>query len=371
MKRENSTKIFDLFIKNTAHKAYHKIALLMCLVLSLTCLFTGCGNTTTDNASNTVIMTIQETDVTMTDAYLFLIQYLINNHSDPATFADEATKQAVLNQVIDELQLETVEYLITQSSGTVVSGNGIENAAATADSYYAFCGGEDFFSSYGIDYADVCKLFEKQAYINQLQTDSISDLSTEYHTQLEEQYKDAKIDKIYYASFPMVQYDDEGNPVLNDYNEYQLLSEDEIATASANASAFLARAQAGESMEDLVSEYGIELNSASDYYYEGTGEHVFDEAVSDLEDSEFSDVINTSVGYTIVRMDKHDDVDYKNYIINFAAKQQASNSFPNMQEYWKSAAGLSNVEVNTTAVYAIDVQKLASDMVNRGVYTLN
>ena len=73
--------------------------------------------------------------------------------------------------------------------------------------------GEDFLDKYGIDYDCIKELFNRQAYISALKDKAISDTQATYKEQYTKEYGDLNFHSLYYALFPSIQYDAEGNPV--------------------------------------------------------------------------------------------------------------------------------------------------------------
>ncbi len=359
------------------------MTLLLCVSLLGTCLLTGCGKTDgteavesesegtekkTDGSNQSVILSIEDYDITMTDYYLYLIQYCFNNKSAAASVDENMTK-TIQDATLKQLELETVEYLLAQKTeGLEVADSDMEKAQTMADSFYSHFG-EEFFKNYGIEKQDVINLFERQTYINALCNKSISDLTADYKTQYADQYGDLKFHSVYYALFPSIQYDADGNAVQDADGKNVALTEDEMTSQKALAQEFQAKAAAGEkTMEELVDEYNIAYCSGIERNYDGAYEQSLNDVVSAMAEGDISDVITTEAGYMIVRMDKLDDQEYKAYAIDYMAAQNAEKLLPTMQENWVSQSGISQLTPKAGTVETVDIKGLCEEMESKSLY---
>lgn len=353
------------------------------LLLSVS-LFTGCdaskGSVSGNQSGGIVsadiwegeVMKIGEYSVTMQDMYLYLIQYIYNNSMSPADL-NEANQATVINQTINQMKLELVEYQLAIETGIALTEEDLATVERTTD---LFCNtfGEEFLNSYGIDRECVHGLFERQLYISGITNKAIEDLAADYVSQLEQDYADIQFHSVYYALFPSIQYDAVGQVVLDASGNAIPLTEAEMEQQLALAEEFRERAVEGmaagdadASMEALVEEYNIGFCSGIERNYNGAYVAELNEVIDGLETGEISDVVKTDAGYMIVRMDDPDDTEYKEYVIQYASYQSASQLLPTMQDSWMTQSGVISVQPSSEALATIDLLGLCTVMNEQGL----
>lgn len=357
--------------------AVRRFAGVLCMTLLCANLLTGCdtagsvsgnqsGNAVSGNVWSGEVMKIGEYSVQIQDVYLYLIQYFFNNGTSPAELSEEA-QAALISQTIAQMKLELVEYQVALKSDVTLTEEDYTLIESTTDLFYNTFG-EEFLSTYGIDRECVRGLFERQLYISGITNKAVADLTTEYQSQFEQEYADMKFHSVYYALFPLIQYDQDGQIVQDASGNAIPLSETEAEQQLALAEEFQRRA-AGDagSMEALVEEYGIGYCSGVERNYNGAYVEQLNEVIADLETGEVSGVVTTDAGYMIVRMDNPDDTDYKEYMINYLAYQSAGNLLPTMQESWMTQSGAIAVQPDSGAMASIDLVGLCTAMNEQGL----
>lgn len=350
-----------------------KLAIVLAIQMMLLSILSGCGkdssesNAKIDAAKDQVVMTIEDFDATQQLYNLYVIQYMYSNKTEPLSLDEDGVTE-LQDSVIQEMKSEIVQYLLaTMTDGVEVTDAALATSKASADSMYDYFG-EKFLAEYGIDYDCIKDLFERQAYISALKDKAISDMQKTYTDQYTEQYGDLDFHALYYALFPSIQYDGDGNPVKDEDDNYVALTDEEMQEQLAKATELMNRAKAGEKMEDLVEEYGITASSGEEKNYEGAYTDELNNVVSSLSENDISDVVKTDAGYMVVRMDKENDQEYKEYVIESAARQTADNAFPSMQSNWLTAAGADKIEANQDVINELDVVELGKAMQKKGFY---
>ncbi|HOO78890.1 MAG TPA: peptidyl-prolyl cis-trans isomerase [Lachnospiraceae bacterium] len=337
----------------------------LCVQMTFSLLLTGCGSkydqviSVTDAAASQV-MVIGDYTVTLSDVYLYLIQY-IYNYSLTSADLQTTDSASIMNTVIAEMKLEYVEYQLAKQSGITMTEEQINQSYASAEAFTEFFG-EDFLNSYGVAKSDVQALFDRQMYITAITEKATQDMTNDYLAQYEEEYADLKFTSVYYALFPSIQYDENGEPITDASGNHVTLTDAELAEQLAKANELKDRAIAGESMEDLVQEYAIEYCSGVEKNYVGAYSAELNELIATLEVGQISDVIETPAGYMVVRMDNKDDQEYRDYMIQSLAYQSAGSLLPTMQENWMNASGVVNVFPDDTVLASIDLTKLCDVM---------
>ncbi len=343
------------------------VAVVLCMQLLLACVLTGCSGekVSVEEGKSTVVLSIEDYDVTLSETYLYLIQYCYNNSLDAADVT-EIAEAGIIDTTMKQLKLEVVEYLLAVETGIEPSEEKMAEAKVSAENFYNYFGA-DFLGTYGIDQACVEDLFVRQAYINTMTDKAVSDLSEEYLAQFEKDYADLKFHTVYYALFPSVEYDAEGNAMKDDAGNAVPLSEDVMKEQLAKAEELRSRALAGESMEDLVTEYGIAHCSGIERNYEGAYAGELNTVVAGLATGDISEVVKTDAGYMVVRMDNPDDLEYKDYMIRYLAYQNANQLLPTMQESWMTQSGAGNIMPDQTVLEQVDVAAICKDMTRRNL----
>lgn len=356
----------------------NKIVKAIVAIMCVSTLLSACGTTTVsdNNISGTpvatvnsqvdmdaVVMTVVDMDVTTKDIYLYLIQYIYN-----AGLKDGADTSEILKSVIAEVTVEYVEYQVAKVTDELnISDNDFELAKNSAATFYQFFGA-DFLGQYGITEEDVMDLFERQAYINSLTSKALNDLQNDYIKQFTEDYADQTFHSVYYALFPSIKYGPDGQPMRNEDGSYVKLDGTELDSQKLLAEEFCEKAKNGENtMEELVTEYGIESYSDTERNVKGAYSAELNDLIESLAEGDISDVVETDAGYMIVRMDVVDDKDYKEFVINYAALQNANNMLPKLQENWMTASGATGEVSNEEEIRKIDIASLIRDMNQRGL----
>ena len=368
---------------------FNKVSGIVSLTLVCGMLLTACntadGQNVSDNQSGNVttasvnqeiastqLMTIEDYTIYMPDFYLYLIQYIYNN-GVRADQLDDMTKSSIINSAINQMKLETVEYLLALQSDITLTEEQEQMITETSSRFYNTFGAE-FLATYGIDEECVYRLFERQLYISGITNKAMQDMTADYLEQYREEYADLQFHSVYYALFPSIQYDEEGNIVKDDDGNAIPLTEEEMEEQMALAEEFHQRAVEGQAsgdaaatMEMLVAEYGIGYCSGTERNYTGAYVQELNDVISGLKEGDISDVVTTDAGYMIVRMDNTNDEDYKEYMINFLAQQSANNLLPNMQNTWVTQSGAASIQPDSTALASIDLTTLCTSMNEKGL----
>lgn len=342
------------------------------LIMTMLFCLAGCGDASqgisVEEAKGTVIMSLgDDYDVSMSEFYLYLIQYLSMQQMDPESMSD-ADCSSVIDTVLQQMRLELVEYLLAQNTEGVEAKQEDLDSIETDTANYMERFGKEFLAEYGIDEECVKQLFTEQVYILALTDKAVEDMKKDYYEQYLQEYSEKTFHSISYALFPSIRYDEEGKPQTDDEGEYISLSEDEMKEQHAKAEEFHKRALDGESLEDLIEEYGISASSGKEHNYKGAYSEEMNQAIDNLKTGDISDVVETEAGYMIARMDNPNDTDYRDYVAQYAASDTANNMLPQMQQNWLIASGYDKAEADMEQLAKIDIKELCRRMKEQGVY---
>ncbi len=365
-------------------KFVRKTSGVLCVLLLSMSLMTGCdasqgsvsgnqgGGIVSANIWDGEVMKIGEYSVTMQDMYLYLIQYIYDNSTSPAEL-NEASQATIINQTINQMKLELVEYQLAIQTGITLTEEELATVERTTD---LFCNtfGEEFLNSYGIDRECVYGLFERQLYISGITNKAVDDLAADYISEFEQEYADMKFHSVYYALFPSLKYDADGQIVLDASGNAVSLTETEMEQQLALAEEFQGRAVEGmaagdadATMEALVEEYNIGFCSGIERNYDGAYIAELNEVIDGLGTGEIPDVVKTDAGYMIVRMDNPDDTEYKEYLIQYLSYQSAGKLLSTMQDTWMTQSGVIPVQPSSEALAALDLIGLCTVMNEQGL----
>lgn len=366
-------------MKNKTYKMIGKRILGIVLATQLIALtaLTGCGNAqdnntseapkATEEAKSSVVMTVNDFEVTQQIFNLYVMQYLYVTKTNTSNLSLDGIK-AIQSAAIEQIKLEVVEYLLAKiTDGIEVKDEDLEEAKSKADSLYEFYG-EEFLSQYGIDYDCVKDLYERQVYISALKDKALADMTQTYTETYTEKYKDMKYHSVYFAFFPTIQYDEDGKAVEDEEGNTVAVTDDEKEEQLTKANELCDRAKAGETLEDLVKEYKIEDYSGIERDYEGAYSEELNAVLSKLAEGDISDVVTTDAGYMVVRMDNTDDKEYKEYMIDSIAGQLAEDSYTSMQTNWLTAAGADKVVADQSVMDQLDIIALGQLMHSKCMY---
>lgn len=347
-------------------KFVKKIALLLAMQILVMTIFAGCGNQviSTKEATSMVVTTIDGTDITLDQLYLYVIQYIFSNNIQVENL-DEVSAKAIVDSAVDEMKLEFVEYKLALAMELTLSENAVKSIKEKADNFYQYFG-KDFLSSYGVEYKCVSDMFEREAYITALLDRTVSDLTADYVKQYEEDMKDLKFHHVTYALFPSVKYGEDGKPVINADGNYVLLSDSELEEQRIKAEEVARRAKAGETLETLENEFGIVAYSGEERNYNGAYAEELNAVLENMANGDISDAVKVEAGYMVIRMNNNDDKDYKDFAISYSANQSANQAVPAFQQTWIQSSGVTNVTANTEVTGKIDVMSLCKEMNEKG-----
>ncbi len=371
-------------MKYGKHTWSKKITILVLVSAMFLLTLTGCNNSesgkggelaligeqivTPEEAKKTTVFTVQDDKLTLDTMYLYYIQYIFNEKLT-AEAATEAKISEINSAVVSQMMMESVEYqLAMQMDEIEVTEEMLAESKKSAENFYNFFG-KDLLAHYGVDKESVEALFEKQTYVTQVTNKAIDDLAADRLKEIEEDYKDTNFHSITYALFPSVVYSEDGAVTKNEDGSNVMMSEEQMKEQLAKAQELQKRAAAGEkTMEELIEEYGITFCSGVERNYEGAYEDNLNKVVKELEEGQISDVIETTAGYMVARMDKKNDEEYKEYMINYAAKRTAQDLVPKMQEKWAEQADLNSVKVDENIVNEIAVKEICTELEAGGYY---
>ena len=325
-----------------------------------------------DEAKSSKVLTIENTDITVQDIYIYALEYFFSNNVDPTTI-DETKYQEIIDKIIEEIKVEVVQAELAKvTDGIEITEEQKETIDVTATQFYNYFGAE-FMAKYGIDYDCAYALFERQMYIDLLRAKSMNDMKEDYLEEYSTKYENLDFFSLYYVLFPSIKYEN-GQPVTADDGSYVTLSEEELEEQLDLAKELQKKAidnqkdgDVSGDMENLAKEYGVDYASDIERGYTGAYSEELNAVIEELEDGDISDVIETEAGYMIVRMDNKNDEDFKAYSIDAMAARSAETLFPTLQSNWLKGSGVESVEVANDLLEGLKLKELCQEMKDKGL----
>ncbi|MBO5468762.1 MAG: peptidyl-prolyl cis-trans isomerase [Lachnospiraceae bacterium] len=352
------------------------------VVLALSLVFTcvACGDTKSSNknskkskssaevsvedAKNTEVLKIGDEKITLDYMYLYVIQFIYTYSATEDTIA--SNMDSYKSQIISQLRTDEIKYIYAKNNGIELTDDEKKEMDDVVDRYYKTFP-EKFLEQYGISRDTVESLFFKQRYISKLNDETQKKLEEQYQKEAAEELKDKTFFDLYYMLFPTVEYKD-GSPVTDSDGNYTQLSDEKKQKQAKDAEEAKKRLEAGEDIQDLEKEYGIEECSEELRSYFGAYSEDLNNLIKDLQNGDVSETYESDLGYMVVKMVNNNDEDYKQYYIETAAGQKASNQMTVEENNW-----LASVEVDEEKDMIgdtwnnLDISKIAAAMDKEGI----
>lgn len=331
------------------------------------------GNTDTFVIDGTAeVMNVSGNSVCVSDYYLYLIQYIYNYGIKPEQM-DELTVNRIMTAASSDLKTEFIQNNMALAEGLSASDEYAETIESMITAFYGTFG-EEFLNSYGIDETRVRDMIERQLNGYLLTNKATEDLVVEFKEEYEEMYSEYQFHRMYYALFPTVQYDSDGQMMVDESGNIISLPEEETEKQLVLAEEFRMRALEGletgdadATMEALAEEYNIADYSGVQRNVNGSYSDELNQLVEGLSDGEISEVISTDVGYMIVRMDESNDTEFMDQMLTDFANQSAADYIQVEQQRWLVEAGADAIQPDMDIVAGIDVYGLCNEMNERGI----
>ncbi len=336
-------------------KIKKSVALLMAGALMLGSL-AGCGSSGTgsntnysaEEASTLLVMNIGDYEIYMDEMMIYVLQmiYVDGYTSDALAEDQEDAKEEALSLIREN----KIIYDVACHNDVELDDNSISVVETSVESFMERFA--DIVDDYGITEDVVRQVMTEQATVSKFENDIQNEMGQTINDDIAAGMENYSFHSAYYMVFPTVEVNDDNEPMTDDDGEYVYLSDEDKADVLANVIEAVTRLRSGEDYEAIAEEYGI-----TDYCSERTGyvgyseddgifgcytDSTYNEALYGLSAGDCSDIIETSVGYTVTYMITADDEDLKaNYIYSIAS-DYLDDEFETLTTTW-----LSTIEVDT------------------------
>lgn len=349
------------------------ISVVLVLGMILSC--AGCGDSSgsqnslnskisAEDAKNTEVLKIGEETIMLDYIYLYTIQFIYTYGVDEETLAADMDNYKA--QILSQLRTDEIQYQYAKNNGIELTEDEKAEMDDVVERYYKTFP-EEFLEQYGISKELVTELFYKQRYISKLTDETTKTLQEQYKKEAEKELEDTEFFDLYYLLFPTVEYKD-GSPVTDEDGKYISLSDEEKAKQKELVEKAKERLESGEDAESLAEEYEIEDYSEELRSYKGAYAEDLENLIKDLQSDDVSEVYEDDLGYMVVKMINSNDEEYKEYYIETAATEKASEQLSTEKASW-----LKFVEVDEENDMIgdtwknLDVSKIAKAMEKEGI----
>lgn len=326
--------------------SYKKKGLVLLLVGAMMLSVVGCDDKNNDDntskssestnynpgdAATTKVVKIGEETVYLDEMNLYCLNYAYSYgitpemvesaYSDSMTY-DEYFKQ----QVIGKLRETKIEYIVAKSQNIELTDEQLETVETAVTNMQASMD-KEIFELLGITEDTIRRVYTEQMYVTALE-------SSVEPEQAPENLDELQFNHIYYLTFPTVEVSATGAAKKDDDGNYISVSDEEKEEALANAEEAKKKLEDGSEPADVAAEYNISSYSDENRGAIGSYSDNINEAIAELKDGEISDVIETSLGYSIIKVITANDEEFAEYYRDYYASQTQDSALSAQKQEW-------------------------------------
>ena len=155
----------------------------------------------------------------------------------------------------------------------------------------------------------------------------------------------------------------------DDNDNYIYVSDDKKKEAKANAEAALKELKAGSGYEDVADKYGVKEYSSEQTGFDGAySDENMNKKMASLKNNECLDVVDDTLGYSVIQMINCDDTSYKESYINYYTSDTLSSQYEKLQNTWLATIPVDQEnDLEGTVWKDYDFKKLVQNLENAGV----
>lgn len=284
------------------------------------------------NSSTTKAMVVGDYDINMDEMIMYSMQtaYMSDTKSESLTDVSVNTNKKT---VLSLIRTNKIIYNVAVQNGCTLEDKDIDYVNNYIDGFKSRFPAE-FLDEYGIGDDIITKVFTEQAMVSKYENDIKNDIGTNVQAGLEEELKDTKFHTLYYMLFPTVEIED-GNPTMDDNNNYIYVSDDEKEKVLERANEATERIKNGESYEDIAKEYEVtEYSGERAGYADAYTDKDVAKAISELKDGECMEPYEDTLGYAVVVMIDSDNPELKESYISNYTSNSVSTQFDELEQKW-------------------------------------
>ncbi|MBR1598752.1 MAG: hypothetical protein IJ661_07580 [Lachnospiraceae bacterium] len=249
-----------------------------------------------------------------------------------ADSADEYYKNEIAKMIMDY----KVECLIAKKQGISLSKDEEDAARKDATRYLSIINAR-VLNEIGVTRDRVIDIYEQRSLANKL----LEETKKEIH--VEDEDIDKRFASVYIMLFPKVETTDDGDYVREEDGETPImLSDEEINKQKENAySAYKELTEEGADIEELARKYNIEAFSGMEYNLVDSFADPFLDYIKKLKEGEYSEVIEESSFYGIVKMVSENNEEISNQIMKQYNEDMVKEELEKRLDGWYEELGIS------------------------------
>ena len=354
-------------------------ALCVCMMLGVA----GCGDSdngkkventeieqvyTADEAKDTKALVIGDYDINLDELTLYAMQEITMYGVTSDSLVDDKTIDQNKEYALSLLRQNKILYNVAINNDASLDDSDMEYINTTIDAFKKKVG-QKILDAYGISDEIINKVFEEQGLVSKFQNDIKNDMGQKIQNDLEDKYKDTKFYTYYYMLFPTVEVDDSGNPKKDDNDNYIYVSDDKKKEAKANAEAALKELKSGSGYEDVADKYGVKKYSSEQTGFDGAySDDDMNKKMASLKNNECLDVVDDTLGYSVIQMINCDDTSYKESYISYYTSDTLSSQNEKLQNTWLATIPVDQEnDLEGTIWKDYDFKKLVENLEKAGV----
>ena len=258
---------------------------------------------TEEFASATTALKVGDADISVAEAVINLI---INYKSFGITPDNMLTDgKSATELALSNIREYNIMYQKAVEEGYTATPGDVESINKVTDSFMTQY--DSILKTYGITRENVHDVFNKQLIYNNYTNDKRVDLGKRMYEGYLEALKDKRFVEMYQITFPLVEVDSEGNIKTDDAGNASTLSDADKADVKANAEKALTDLESGKKHEDVAKDYKVEAYSDVLNGYIGGFSDEINSAIENLENDEYTDILETDNAYIILYMTNNND----------------------------------------------------------------
>lgn len=293
-----------------------KIVCLLCTLILCLSMLSGCG-AGDEKTNKKVVMTVGEYEINHDELMLYcILELLSGTMTYQDVVADEAKyKQQVLDSLVktkmlnDAATLEKLEF----------NKNDEETRDRLIDNFTSYVP-KDVLKKYGISEEVVKSVFQDTSVMNKLSNDTRNEMGKRLNEKYLEEFKDYNFQRIYYVTFPKVEADEDGNPLITEDGTYVMLDDETKAARKNDAEAAVKEINAGADAKEVAKKYGVDAYSEEKSCYVGGYSSDMNDVMANLKAGQCTDVYETDAGYYFIAvLSDHDSELLESFAYEYAS----------------------------------------------------
>lgn len=245
-------------------------------------------------------------------AYIYLTEYNVRNVEQlQSIYEDKTTYAEYYKQQLEEDIIETMLlYQEAKEEKVSLSDEVKEQIKVNVENVMERFG-EEALKEDGVSESDIENVYKKkmlgEAYLNQV-------LGEMEETEKEE--TKSRYVHVFQVTFPIVHLDEDGMLMSDSEGRLIKISSSEIETIEQEAIEFAEKLQQGESMETLLENCRAEVTGMDKYLKYDDLELPYKNAIDEIAQGEYTDVISSDYGFYVVELLDEDDEAYAEMIVS-------------------------------------------------------